>query len=239
MRRFRQDCSRLRMLNGITQRISNERWDVLEPHAEVVELRAGDRIPMQVARPGHILFPTNSIFAVSSYRESGDSGEAHLIGNEGLVGMGWLLSGNFEASEAVVQTSGYALRFRSTVLQAEYAATSEFRLLVLRHLELRLKAAMQDCFCYRHHLIGQQVAKMLMLTSRRQLQSEVDLTHQSIAAMLGVRREAVSIAAHELSELGLISQRRGHILICDPSGLAQRACDCLTVYGDDCVRVAA
>jgi hypothetical protein len=239
MRRFRQDVSRLRLLNAITQKMSTERWDVLEPHAEVVELRVGERIPMQPSRPGHIFFPTNSVCAMSSYRESGDSSEAHLIGNEGLIGIGWLLSGNFESGEALVQTGGYSLRFRSTILQAEYAAISEFRLTVLGHLELRLKAAMQDCFCYRHHLIGQQVAKILVLTSRRQLQCEVDLTHQSIATMLGVRREAVSLAAHELSDLGLIAQRRGHILICNPSGLADRACDCLTVYGNDYVRVAA
>ena len=52
--------------------------------------------------------------------------------------------------------------------------------------------------------------------SRDRLQSdELDLTHESLARMLGVRRVGVTVAAGHLQRRGLISYSRGRITIVD------------------------
>ena len=55
------------------------------------------------------------------------------------------------------------------------------------------------------------------------------ITHELVAAMLGVRRESVTQAALDLRDAGYISYRRGHITVIDPSGLETRACECYGV----------
>jgi hypothetical protein len=43
--------------------------------------------------------------------------------------------------------------------------------------------------------------------------------------MLGVRREGVSGASHELQELGIVRYRRGHVSVLDRLGLERAACE--------------
>ncbi len=69
-----------------------------------------------------------------------------------------------------------------------------------------------------------------MLLSLDRLQgSELVMTQELIASMLGVRREGVTKGAHQLQKLGLIRYARGHISELDRQGLEQRACECYAV----------
>ena len=55
------------------------------------------------------------------------------------------------------------------------------------------------------------------------------MTQELIANMLGVRREGVSVAAHNLQNAGLIRYKRGHITIVDRPGMESRVCECYEV----------
>jgi len=52
---------------------------------------------------------------------------------------------------------------------------------------------------------------------------------ESIANMLGVRREGVTEAALKLQKAGLIRNARGRISVLDRPGLEKRACECYAV----------
>ncbi len=52
------------------------------------------------------------------------------------------------------------------------------------------------------------------------------MTQETIATMLGVRRETVTEAACALQAAGLIRYARGRIELVDRSGLERRACEC-------------
>jgi Mn-dependent DtxR family transcriptional regulator len=52
------------------------------------------------------------------------------------------------------------------------------------------------------------------------------MVHESIAAMLGVRREGVTEAARRLQAAALISYSRGQIRVLDWPGLGKQSCEC-------------
>ena len=103
------------------------------------------------------------------------------------------------------------------------------RRLLLRYMQALIVQVGQTAVCYRHHTIEQQLSRWLLSTSDRMPSSELVMTQELVAGLLGVRRESISQAAAKLSAGGYIRYRRGHISILDRVGLQTRACECYAV----------
>ena len=71
------------------------------------------------------------------------------------------------------------------------------------------------------------------MTHDRADSDELQMTHEFISNMLGVRREGVTMAAQRLQELGMISYVRGHIVILDRQQLMVRVCECYQVVKEE------
>lgn len=82
-----------------------------------------------------------------------------------------------------------------------------------------------------HH--NQHLCRWLLLTLDHMPSSELTMTHELIANMLGVRREGITEAAGHLQQAGLIRYRRGHITVLDRSGLESRVCECYAVVKNE------
>lgn len=66
-----------------------------------------------------------------------------------------------------------------------------------------------------------------MLRARDLSVSEILLlTQETLAQMMGVRRNAISLVAHALQRAGMIRYSRGQIEITDLRALEATACDC-------------
>ena len=87
----------------------------------------------------------------------------------------------------------------------------------------------QTAVCNRHHLLDAQLCRWLLLSLDRLHGSELVMTQELIANMLGVRREGVTEAALKLQAAHLIRYARGHITVLDRPGLESRACECYGV----------
>ena len=101
--------------------------------------------------------------------------------------------------------------------------------LLLRFTQALITQMAQTAVCNRHHSLDQQLCRWLLLSLDRLQGSELVMTQELIANMLGVRREGVTEAALKLQKLGLIRYARGHISVLDRHGLEQRACECYGV----------
>jgi len=101
--------------------------------------------------------------------------------------------------------------------------------LLLRYTQALITQMAQVAVCNRHHRLDEQLCRWLLLNLDRLDGSELVVTQEWIASMLGVRREGVTEAALKLQREGLISYSRGHIHVLDRPGLEARSCECYVV----------
>jgi CRP-like cAMP-binding protein len=87
--------------------------------------------------------------------------------------------------------------------------------------------------------VDQQLCRWLLLMLDRLASSEVLMTQELIANMLGVRREGVTEAAGKLQTEGLIEYRRGRIRVLDRHRLEARVCECYSVVKREYDRLLA
>jgi Mn-dependent DtxR family transcriptional regulator len=66
---------------------------------------------------------------------------------------------------------------------------------------------------------------------------EFPMTQEFLAHMLGVRRQTVTVVAGALQNAGLISYRRGVVVIEDRERLEEAACECYAAIREYYTRV--
>lgn len=71
----------------------------------------------------------------------------------------------------------------------------------------------------------------------RLISSEIPITHELMAATLGVRREAVTLATCRLQAEGLIACSRGRIRLLDRERIEARACECYQALNREIARL--
>jgi len=100
---------------------------------------------------------------------------------------------------------------------------------LLRYTQALIVQMCQTAVCNRHHSLDQQLCRWLLVHLDRLEGSEIVMTQELIANMLGVRREGVTGSALKLQNAGLIRYARGHIHVLNRQGLEARTCECYGV----------
>ena len=184
-----------------------------------------------------VWFPTESIVSLLYVTEDGASAEISLVGNEGVVGVPLFMGGQSTPSRAVVQSGGLAYQLPGPALLAEFDRHGEFQALMLRDTQALITQMAQTAVCNRHHTIGQQLCRWLLLSLDRLPDNQLVMTQELIANMLGVRREGVTEAAGKLQVQGIIDYHRGHITVLDRPGLERLCCECYAVVKKETERL--
>jgi CRP-like cAMP-binding protein len=201
----------------------------IEPHLELVEMPLGEALYESGMQMRHVHFPTTAIVSLLNVMEDGASAEIAVVGNEGIVGVSLFMGGESTLSRAIVQSAGHAYRMRGQLLKDEFFRAGPMQHLLLRYTQALLTQMAQTAVCNRHHSLDQQLCRWLLLSFDRLPGTELIMTQELIANMLGVRREGVTEAAGNLQRAGLIEYRRGHIKLIDRRGLEDRVCECYDV----------
>jgi CRP-like cAMP-binding protein len=139
------------------------------------------------------------------------------------------MGGETTPSRAVVQSAGVGFRLKAQMMKDEFNRAGPTMHLLLRYTQALITQMAQTAACNRHHSLDQQLCRWLLLSLDRLEGSDLVMTQELIANMLGVRREGVTEAALKLQEAGLIRYARGHIKVLDRQGLEQRSCECYAV----------
>ena len=201
----------------------------LLPDLEPVALPPGRTIYGAGNRQRHLYFLTAGIVARFYVMQSGASTEFAITGSEGVIGVASFLGGESTPSQAVVVCAGYAYRMRADRLRHEFVHGGSLAHLLLRYTGALIAQTAQTVVCNRHHSVEQQLCRSLLLILDRSPSKELTMTHELIANMLGVRREAVTAAAGKLQAAGLIQYERGRISVLDRPKLEAQVCECYAV----------
>jgi CRP-like cAMP-binding protein len=114
-------------------------------------------------------------------------------------------------------------------MKAEFDRAGPVLHLLLRYTQALITQMSQTAVCNRHHSLDQQLCRWLLLSLDRLPGSELVMTQELIANMLGVRREGVTEAALKLQRAGVITYSRGHITVLDRAKLEELSCECYAV----------
>jgi CRP-like cAMP-binding protein len=181
----------------------------------------------------YVYFPVSGIISLLYVTNNGSSSEIAITGNEGLVGISLFMGGESTTNRAVVQCAGHAYRLNANALKREFAVGGPFQHLALRYTQTLMTQMAQTSVCNRHHSLDQQLCRWLLLSLDRLAGTDLIMTQELIANMLGVRREGVTEAAGRLQEAGLIKYSRGRITVLDRPALEKRVCECYAVVKNE------
>ena len=206
--------------------VEYQRW---VPMLELVDMPLGQVLYESGLTLSHMYFPLDAIVSLLYVMENGSSAEIAVVGNEGLVGVSLFMGGDTTPSRAVVQSGGRGFRLEANAMKNEFNRAGPVLHLLLRYTQALITQMAQTAVCNRHHTLDQQLCRWLLLSLDRLKGSELVMTQELIANMLGVRREGVTESALKLQSSGLIRYSRGRIKVLDRDGLEQRTCECYAV----------
>jgi CRP-like cAMP-binding protein len=177
----------------------------------------------------NVYFPTTSHVSLLYTMIDGSTAEVGLVGNEGLVGIALFMGGDTTPNRAIVQGTGQAFIMKASAMQEEFKRGEAFQLSLLRYTQALITQISQTAVCNRLHTTEQRLCRWLLMTRDRTNSDELQMTHEFISNMLGIQREAVSLTAHRLQDLGAISYKRGRLWIIDREMLEKCSCECYQV----------
>ena len=201
-------------------------YDALLPSLEPLSMPLGLSLYESGGEQGYVYFPTTAIVSLLYVLADGASAEIAVTGNEGLVGISLFMGGETTTSRAVVQSAGLGYRLRASVMKKEFERGGDLQYLLLRFTQALITQMTQTAVCNRHHAVDQQLCRWLLLSLDRLAGSELVMTQELMANMLGVQRAGVSEAAGKLQAEGLIRYNRGKISVIDRPRLETRVCEC-------------
>lgn len=210
---------------------ANAVLDSLHPAAKValaaslerVTLRRGEVLDMPHQRVSHVYFPIEGLISIFAGTTAATLIEGASIGRDGMTAPAVVLGDMTSPGRTTVQASGSAWRIPASTLRRLADGDAALR----RHLLTRVGVALRqlaDTVSYSGRAtIVQRLARWLLQATERLGCRRLDLTHDVLAEILGVRRPSVTTGLQMLEGQRLIRSTRRAIVVLDPAGLAALA----------------
>ncbi|MCX8997391.1 Crp/Fnr family transcriptional regulator [Rhizobiaceae bacterium BDR2-2] len=214
--------------NILLAKLRDEDRARLHPHLSSHDLHPGDILQKAGDEVNDTWFPCGPAIASFQIWADDDNGavEVAMIGREGAIG-GIVSNGRVPAyATAQVRAGGRFLRIRTAVLEQVKLESLPLRHWFSRYSDCLIAQIFQNSACNASHTITQRAAKWLLAASARTGSTEVALTQEQLAQMLGVGRTFVTRIVRQLREDGLIATRRGVFILQNIDGLKSRSCTC-------------
>ncbi|MBD0267492.1 MAG: Crp/Fnr family transcriptional regulator [Cyanobacteria bacterium Co-bin8] len=173
-----------------------------------------------------VYFPTAGLLSWVNVTPLGEEIEMGVTGNEGMAGIPLFLNEGGAPWQVQVQIKGQALRLEADTFLEILDQSTTLQKRVAAFTYLKIVQLSQSVLCNRFHRVEERLCRWLLAAQDCTETSELLLTRDVLAQMIGSGRPTVSLVTGELQSAGLISATRGKITILDRKGLEATACDC-------------
>lgn len=197
----------------------------LAPILESVEMSSTQEITAAGEPFEWAHFPDTCVISLVTIVNGGGV-EALTVGRDGMSAFPLMAGARTTFARVVCQIPGRARRVRAETLLEALDEMPELDRRLRLYTTLAFDVTSQSAACNRIHVTEERCARWLLMSQDRAGRDDFKLTQTFLAAMLGVRRPAVTVAVGVLERAGLIAHRRGRIQITDRSGLESAACEC-------------
>jgi CRP-like cAMP-binding protein len=182
-------------------------------------------------KPGDVVdevyFPGGGFISVVTVLANGDMVEVATIGREGMVGVSAMTAGYREPPLTMVQMETEScVRMPAAAFRREMDRRGPFFEIVSGFTQALLGSTMQSTACNAIHSVEQRLARWLLTAHDRVGADHFPLTQEFVAMMLGAARPTVTIVAGALQRAGLITYKRGKVVVVNRKGLERMSCEC-------------
>jgi CRP-like cAMP-binding protein len=198
---------------------------------KLVTLDPGDTLARIGSPTRHVCFPLSGAMSVGAQVGQSTSSQLLVAGSESIISGNVLLGMHPTPLDATVVTTGTAHIIEVRAYLRLLAIDTVLLRMHQKAIGELLSRLGRAAVCMQHHLLPGRLARVLLELSDREMTDRVNghsllLTHETLAWLLGVRREGISLQAAQLQQRGLIAYKRGLVTLTDRKGLQKEACSC-------------
>jgi CRP-like cAMP-binding protein len=225
--------------NLLLKALPEEERKRLAPFLTTVEMKLGQVLIQPNERMRYVWFLNDAISSTLQQLSDGNTIESGLMGLEGMVGIQLWLRQRTTPQLTLVQVPGTADRMDATVFVREVVqASTPLNDLLAAYIHGFLVLTGQTAACNRLHPVEQRLCRWLrMVYNRVPDRGTFPLKQEFLAAMLGVQRPTVSVAAAILQKAGWIRYSRGNMEILNPEALITGSCECYRIIEEQFQRI--
>jgi len=198
-------CSSHRPPNQMLQALPAADFELVGARLKPLQMNRETVLVEAGVAPAQIVFPHGGAVSIVVNLTEGRSVEVAMIGRDGVVGACETLGDGVSLTDAIVLFPAAASAIELADFRLVAAQSPALRGLVARHAEALLAQAQQTAACNAVHSVEARLARWLLRARDLHDGRTLPLTQESLAQMIGVRRNAISIVAHALQQAGTIS----------------------------------
>ena len=211
------------MANRLLSVLGRADLEQLLPALEEVHLRSRQVLESPGRPIANVYFLESGLVSVLAVSGRDRAVEIGMIGDEGMTGAAAVLGDDRATNRTIVHCPGIALRLPVAALEGAMRDNAALRRRLLHFVHALGSCASQSALALACAKLDERLARWILMCLDRLGSSEVRVTHELLAMVLGVRRPAVTLAMHSLEENGLIRSTRKLISIVDRDGLLKQA----------------
>ena len=212
--------------NGFLSSLIADDFELIRPHLRNVDLTQ-DLVLIEVDEAlKRAYLPHRGVISLVVKLARGEQVQIAMVGRDSIFGSFSALGDSVALNSAVVLVPGVASTIDIDQLRSAADQSATFRAMLARHGLAVCAQIQQTAGCNAAHTVETRLARCLLQTRDLSGSDKLVLTQESMAQMIGARRNSVSLVANTLQQANFIHYSRGHIEITDLEGLIKTSCEC-------------
>ena len=223
--------------NGFLSALAADDFELIRPHLRTVELLP-EAVLAELGEPlKRAYLPHRGVISLIVRLAKGEHVQVAMIGRDSVFGAFCTLGDATALNTAMVLVPGIASTLEVDRLRAAADQSTTLRDALVRHGLAIYAQIQQTAGCNAAHTVESRLARCLLQTHDLSGGGKLVLTQESMAHMIGARRNSVSLVASTLQQANFIHYSRGHIEIVNLDGLGRTACECYASVKRQCDRL--